>query len=589
MGLVGAVFAVLLYRDVADVRHNLATARTLLNAAVADPNALRTDEGRAATGQKIDQAVGSVAAAKARAGGSAPMTVTKWVPGLRGQREGLLQVVDDAAAATAAGRGLLIKLDSVTARTQLTDGKVPLEGLRGFQGDLKAASAEVGRLVRTSGGLWGPLKDARREFDTVARDTASRLADGADALDVALPFMGETGDRRYFVAIQNNAEMRDQGMVLSFAVVRFENGRLTFERNGSVGDIPLKAPAPTEIPPGTAEVFGSLKPTTLWHSVNATADFSWSGGAMQAMYLAATGQKIDGVIAIDVVGLQRLIAAVGPVIVAGIAEPVTAENASKILLHDLYEGLPPSSDQAPRRELLSDVTKAVINRMTTGQRDAVLLGRELGNAAEGGHLRLWSASAPEEEVFVRTGLGGGPASIAADRTIHVAVQNRTATKLDYYVTSSVKTKVTLTKAGDAVVRTTVTVENRAPAGAKPSYQLGPDQFTSEPGNYTAWVMVWGPAGSRSGAPVVVESGLPLVQYVVPVAPGQRQEVTFPDTVIPKAVRDGRLQLRLVPQPRLEPSDLEVTLEAPGWRIGSPRTWRGKWDRVIAPSWSVARA
>ena len=589
LGLLGAgfgAFAVLLYLDIDRARDRLATARVSLQAAIADPNALRTDEGRAATGEKVTAAAQSVAAARDAARGSVPLSLTRWMPGLGGQRTGLLRLIDDAATATNAGLDLLVKLDSATARTQLVDGQVPLAGLRTFGVDMRSASGVVGGLVRGADGLWGPLGDARRTFDDVARSTASRLVGGADAVDAALPFMGANGDRRYFIAIQNNAEMRDQGMVLSYAIVRFQDGRLTFERNGSVAELALTRPAPAEIPAGTSEIFGDLHPTTLWHSVNATADFSWSGQAMQAMYEAATKQRVDGVIAIDVIGIQRLITAVGAVSVPGIAEPVGPENAPRVLLHDLYEGLPPSSDQTPRRELLSEVTKAVINRITAGTRDAVILGRELGNAAEGGHLRLWSATPAEEKVFVRTGLGGGPASISPDRTIHVAIQNRTATKLDYYVTSSVKVDVSLTRSGDARVRTTVTVENRAPVNGKPSYQLGPDQFMNGPGDYWAWVMQWGPAGSRTGAESVVESGLPLVHFVLPVGPGERKDVTFPETVIPNAVRDGKLQLRLVPQARLEPADLQVTLTAPGRRVASPLTWSGKWDRVVAPSWQL---
>jgi len=189
---------------------------------------------------------------------------------------------------------------------------------------------------------------------------------------------------------------------------------------------------------------------------------------------------------------------------------------------------------------------------------------------------------------VRTGLGGGPASNAPDRTFHVAVENGTASKLDYFVKPSVRQEVELSPAGSAVVRTTVVVDNRAPVGAAPSYQLGPDGVRqSGPGDYVAWLLLWGPAGSiQQGS--VGESGLQLSQHFVDVPPGQRRELTY-ETVIPHAVRDGHLTLRLVPQPRSEPVDLQVRVRGSGWHLGGgPTTWEGPWARTFSLTWSASR-
>ncbi|MDQ4134387.1 MAG: DUF4012 domain-containing protein, partial [Actinomycetota bacterium] len=307
---------------------------------------------------------------------------------------------------------------------------------------------------------------------------------------------------------------------------------------------------------------------------------------IQDMYRQATGESIDGVIAVDVPGLARLLRVVGPVTVTGVPEPIGAHNVGRVLLHDLYQGLGPASEHAFRRERQGDITKAVIDRLTTSSHDGVAVGRELGEAARRGHLRLWSSVPAEERVFVEAGLGGGPATAQPDRTFHVAVENRTATKLDYYVKPSVRQEVELTPRGTAVVRTTVMVDNRAPVGARPSYQLGPDGITKNPGDYLAWVLLWGPAGSTQPGGVG-ESGLLLSQYVVDVAAGQRRELTF-ETVIPNAVRDGRFEMRLVPQPRLEPVGLQVRLRAPGWDVKGATAWAGPWDGVQTLAWDVSR-
>ena len=272
--------------------------------------------------------------------------------------------------------------------------------------------------------------------------------------------------------------------------------------------------------------------------------------------------------------------------IEGVAEPVTADNVARLLLNDFYQGLGPSTDQTIRRERQGDVVRAVLERVTGGAHDAVTLGRTLGEAAAGGHLRLWSADAGEEDVFERTGLGGGPATKEPDRTFHLAVQNRTASKLDYFVKPSVRQDVMLTRQGTAVVRTTVVIDNQAPRSGVASYQLGPAAFTDKPGDYLAWVLLWGPAGSRQVQNGIAESGLNLSQYVVAVPAGDRREVVF-ETVVPDAVRDGTLRLRLVPQARLEPMPLTVTLSAEGRVVGGAATqWDGLWDRIRNLTWTI---
>jgi hypothetical protein len=62
-------------------------------------------------------------------------------------------------------------------------------------------------------------------------------------------------------------------------------------------------------------------------------------------------------------------------------------------------------------------------------------------------------------------------------------------------------------------------------------------------------------------------------------------VTF-ETVIPNAVRNGRLELRLVPQPRLEPADVTVTVIAPSWTVEDSPTSHFAWDSVKRLSWRV---
>jgi hypothetical protein len=278
---------------------------------------------------------------------------------------------------------------------------------------------------------------------------------------------------------------------------------------------------------------------------------------------------------------------VGPVSVPDIGEQITADNAGKVVLHDLYDSFP-VNQQVVRKELLSEVVTEVVNRLSAGSFDPLPLAQQLATAAAGGHLRLWSDDTKEETILERVGLGGGPAVIRADRTFHLAVENRNATKVDYYVQTAAEQRIQVLANGDADVQTTVVVHNGAPPGAAASYQLGPDGYgTTKPGEYWAWVLLWGPAGAYQPGSVS-ESGLQLNQTILDrIYAGQTRQVVF-DTVIHQAVRNGKLELRYVPQPRLTPPALSVTVQGAGWTISRPATWAGVWDRTMTLTWDLHR-
>ena len=114
-------------------------------------------------------------------------------------------------------------------------------------------------------------------------------------------------------------------------------------------------------------------------------------------------------------------------------------------------------------------------------------------------------------------------------------------------------------------------------------QLGPDA-----------VLVVKGRGIDAGSIARVRGlGVPVALYypdnpawaITEVGAGGTARVGF-ETVIPRAVRDGRLQLRLVPQARMEPVRLDVELDAPAWHVTGPARWAGPWDRVRTVTWGL---
>lgn len=583
VGFAAAIVGGFAYRDVRRVRSAVTQAHGIAVDAMSGASSASTTSQRDAIRTKLAAADDRLASAEADVRSSWSLRFARLVPVIGRQANGLLQLVVDSRTATVAGVSLIDTLNAAAHDLTFNQGSINLAAVRRVEDQVHTAASQLQSVVRPNAGLLGPLGSARRLLDDKAAEVAGRLASSGDALGVVRSLLGENEPRRYFVPLQNNAEMRDSGMVLSYAVVTFVNGHMAVERHGSIEELGLSAPVNVPLPRGTDLAWGDEQPTRLWQSVMAPADFVWSARVMKAMYAQAASADIDGVIALDVPALADAMRVTGPLTVASVGTTLTGDNLAAVLLDQLYRAA--SAHQSFRHQQVSDVATELLSRISNGGTDTLALARQLGDAAAGGHLRLWSSRDDEEHVIEATGLGGGPAIRRPDRTFHVAVENGTASKLDYWVTSDVSFDVTLTQFGTAVVKTTVTVINPAPLSGVSAYQVGPDGLTQKrAGEYIGRVAQWAPRNAvQPGA--LPESGLGLQTKFTTVEAGGHGQVEFV-AVIPNAVRDGRLELRLVPQARLTPPTVRIALHAPGWRVTGGPPSRLSWARTVTATWTV---
>jgi hypothetical protein len=308
---------------------------------------------------------------------------------------------------------------------------------------------------------------------------------------------------------------------------------------------------------------------------------------MQAMFSQVAGTHVNGVIALDVPALESLLTLTGPVSVPNISGQISAQNVATVILHDQYQDYPAGSAQAQRQDNIAAVAKAVVGQMKNEHIDLAALASALAQDVSGRHLIVWDEVPRYQSTLTAIGASGAIDSSAPKRTFHVAVENSTATKLDYYVQSSIKVQIHVTPDGDALINTAITVTNNTPSGLGPTFQTGPDGINSfTPGQYVGRVVLWSPWGSNTPQSTA-ESGLRLSQDQVSVLPQQSQVVNF-GTVIHHAVANGRLMLRFVPQPRLVPSGFQVQITAPGWHLQAPPPVGPDLAATTEYSWGLTR-
>ena len=580
-----AVLAILSYGPLNSARHDLLTAKTIISNDLHDKALLETASGRAQLATDIGQVQTEAALATQSLSGSGALRILGVLPIVGAQRSGMIQLSGDVETATVVGDALLGSLNHLVASSSGTT--VSLSSLAGLEFFVVEGEKKMEALDRPAGSLIGPLADARNSFDSEDAKLVRLLRLSAQTIAFARPFLGDDGPQVYLVGGMNNAEMRDSGSVLSLDTLTTDNGTFNVQQDSSYGNYLLSSPAPVTLPAGTEKVFGAYLPTENWPNVDATADFAVTGESMQAMWYQATGQHVDGVIGIDVPAVASILKLTGPVDVAGIDEPVSASNVAYLLLDQAYQGEPVNDPLASRRDKIAATVKAAVHEMQTEHVDLDAFASALAQDVEGRHLMVWSDVPSDERGLVTLDAAGTLDAAAPDRTFHIAVENSTADKLDYFVKVDVSMDVSIDNAGNALVDTTVHVTNDALPNQPPSYQYGPDDVNSfTPGQYVARVFLWGPRGADV-PDSTAESGLLLTQSHFSLLAHQSNKVTFA-TEIPHAVTDGHLTLRLVPQGRLRPDQLTVHLSAPGWSIAGSTSRSMAWSSTQTLHWGLSR-
>ena len=565
--------------DIWKAKGDLTHAQNSATKLIAARDGLVTKNGRQLALLALSDMHQSAYAADVRLAGSAPLKVLSWVPGVSRQVNGLLDGAADVDVVSGEGEKLV---KAASACADASHGNyVDLPTLKVLADQVRLSRDALQGRVRSASGLIGPIHKARVSLNEQLSVLNGLLNDGTHALTFAQSFLGADGPRTYFVAGLNNSEMRDQGAVLSWALLHVNHGVFTMSNASSVGTISLAQPAVAITDPGTRSVFGPLEPTRIWQSVNAVGDFPTSARWMMAMYGAARGQRVDGVLGVDVVALQNILRVVGGVRIPSVTKNIDHTNVAKLILHDLYLKYPAGSQQW-RHDEISSIAQAAVKKMETGNFDSGSLIKGLAQSTPGRHLLFYDSHAPLQALTARFNASGGLVDHGTN-VIHLSVQSGVAAKVDWFMHHDVKYDIRLSESGTAYITTTLTLTNTAPANAKPSYALGPDNTNTHiPGEYVARIYEWMPRGTTS--PVAVsEGGLSLTRTVVRVRPQQTQ-VAVLQGVLKHAVKNGAFQLRIVPQGTIHPAAVTVTMSSDtGMRGPGSVSFTG--DRPVTLRWT----
>ena len=358
-------------------------------------------------------------------------------------------------------------------------GQVDLDAIRRVQGPLDDVRAVLRRSHQELEAVDSPwlVKPVADRFDELTGrvDHALQQADvAARAAQLAPALLGGSGVRHYLLAVYTPSESRPGGGFMgNYGELTADNGKVTLSRFGrekelEEGGLPGAQRTITD-EPTYLQNWGSYHPEQFWGVINVTNDFPTVADVMRQLYPQSGGEPVDGVIAVDPDAFAALVRLTGPLTVPGWPEPVTADNARQILLHDQYAAF--GSDT--RVDFLGDATHLLFDTLTSGSLPGVgTAANVLGPVVEGRHLQLESVHPDEQALFDLMGATGAVPPLRGD-SVGFTGQNYNGNKIDWFLHRDATYDVRWDPATGVVNSTlTITLRNDAPSTGEPHAVIG---------------------------------------------------------------------------------------------------------------------
>ena len=312
--------------------------------------------------------------------------------------------------------------------------------------------------------LVSPLGDARSQFLSRVESLRTAFANVQAAAAGLRQLLA--GPRQYLLLAANNAEMRDgSGMFLSASVATFSGGNVAVSPTRPIVDVNLP-PGAVPVPPSLQALWGWVNPTQEWRNLATSPRFDETGPLAAQMWAAATGQTVDGVLVVDPMAMQALLAAQGPISAAG--QTFDASDVLQYLLLGQYQGVSIGDAQAVRRDAIGAVAQGAVAALTTRPWTSSTLLTQLADVGRGRHVLAWARDPVEEHAWQAAGIDG---ALHGD-SLAVGLLNVGGNKLDQFVDVDASLAVTPTGGGAHEATLTLRIKDTAPAGL-PSYVGGP--------------------------------------------------------------------------------------------------------------------
>ena len=350
--------------------------------------------------------------------------------------------------------------------------------------------------VNTSGFL-GLFKQRYIEYADQLDSAATSLRSAAKAVEVLPDMLGADGPRNYLLLFQNNAEIRATGgMPGSWAQIHAEDGRLDMRKQGSATDFPVAEEPVLPLTPEEREVYGA-EIGTFFQDPGFAPDFPRAAELWNAHWdLKFPGIDLDGVLALDPVGMSYFLGGTGPVRVDG--RTLTASNVIDELLSRPYLELEPAAQDS----FFENAAGAIFDAVTDQLASPIDFVEGMSRAAREGRLLVAPFDFRDQQRLRDSNVLG---ELAGDdgSTPHVDIglNDATASKMSFYLRYGAEVESISCEGGRQQLSGRMTLNQAidpSQAARLPDSVTGGGRYGTEPGSQVVPVRIYAPVGGSLG-------------------------------------------------------------------------------------------
>ncbi len=289
-------------------------------------------------------------------------------------------------------------------------------------------------------------------------------------LDISSSLFGFPTQKTYMVLFQNNTELRPGGgFIGSYALLTINLGKITSFTVHDVYDADGQLKGHVEPP----YVIRRYIPEQHWYLRDSNFDVDFSQDAANAAFFLQqeTGQKVDGVVGIDLTFVKDILSGIGPVYVPQYKQTVTAENF--FLLTEQHAEKNTFAGSTQKKDFLTALLSAIQTKTQATHGFAPKAALPLFAAIRNKDIVFGFSDPLIQDVFTVNGLSSTlwdarkpDPSVVQDIT-GINEANIGVNKANYFVTRSVQQSMTIDRSGSVSGQLTIIYKNTSTPGKWP--------------------------------------------------------------------------------------------------------------------------
>lgn len=459
-------------------------------------------------------------------------------------------------------------IQGISLSSMMSDGRINVEMFQTLATGLSEVAPAVTSANDSVQAIGQTHIDQVTELVDTAKGAMNTLNGAVEAANQFAPLipqmLGADGQTRvYGIAAMSSSEIRAAGgFPGAQGLLTVTDGYIELGEFGSVVDIPWSQEVPitdeeNALFQGPTFNGGAMKITSGDALYN--PDFPHTASRMKQFWALNGEESVAGIIAVDPVFLQYILAVTGGV-TAPDGTQVDGTNAAKYLMNEVYWDY--AYDNKAQDEVFADVASAAFDKIVSslGDVDPAAFISAVQRGVDEHRFLVWMENEQEQQAVFDLGVAGAVQTDPATAEVGVYVNDYSYTKSEYYLDfNTIVGEKTENADGSATYKMVTTLVNTMSPDMEdslPPYLQAHNGDAYSPGDLMLRAYVYAPAGgtvddvSVSGDSTLemrdgTYNGIDVSWGEVHLQPGQTMTITYTVTTSTQA-GDVPLEVRSTP-------------------------------------------